>query len=86
MIVLDNCEIHHDDSIYDIIVDECGMFPSVSLARLFPTHISGTRLIYLPPYSLDFNQIKELFHTIKAWLRIHETEVINPDVCREWHR
>jgi len=32
----------------------------------------GARLIYLPPYSPDFNPIEEAFSAIKAFLRRHE--------------
>jgi transposase len=31
--------------------------------------IAGVKLIYLPPYSPDFNPIEETFSFIKAWLR-----------------
>ncbi|KAI0039484.1 hypothetical protein FA95DRAFT_1462887, partial [Auriscalpium vulgare] len=31
-------------------------------------------LVYLPPYSPDFNPIKEAFLSIKAWLRLHESQ------------
>ncbi|KAF8833483.1 hypothetical protein BDN67DRAFT_916895, partial [Paxillus ammoniavirescens] len=34
-------------------------------------------LVYLPPYSPDFNLIEETFHFIKAWLRRHEDEVVS---------
>ncbi|KAF8229087.1 hypothetical protein L208DRAFT_1288414, partial [Tricholoma matsutake] len=37
-------------------------------------------LIYLPPYSPDFNPIEQAFHSIKAWLRCHEADAINPEV------
>ncbi|KAF8493770.1 hypothetical protein F5888DRAFT_1600146, partial [Russula emetica] len=36
-------------------------------------------LIYLPPYSPDFNPIKEAFFAIKAWLRCHENEFSHQD-------
>jgi hypothetical protein len=43
---------------------------------LLPTHISkliatcqGCRLLYLPPYSPDFNPIEEAFSSMKAFLR-----------------
>jgi len=40
--------------------------------------------VYLPPYySPDFNPIEECFSFIKAWLRRHEKDAINPDV-RPW--
>jgi transposase len=30
---------------------------------------AGVVLEFLPPYSLDFNPIKELFLALKAWVR-----------------
>lgn len=43
----------------------------------------GAMLIYLPPYSPDFNPIEQAFHSIKAWLQRHKAEAIQPDV-RPW--
>lgn len=43
----------------------------------------GARLIYLPPYSPDFNPIEQAFSFIKAWLRRHVNEAINP-LVRPW--
>ena len=37
----------------------------------------GAILIYLPPYSPDFNPIEEAFSAIKAWLRRHERDFIH---------
>ena len=34
------------------------------------------RLLYLPPYSPDFNPIEEAFSCIKAWIRSHRDEVL----------
>ena len=39
----------------------------------------GARLIYLPPYSPDFNPIEEAFSFIKAWLRRHENWYTDSD-------
>ena len=36
-------------------------------------------MIYLPPYSPDFNPIEEAFSFIKGWLRRHEIEYTNDD-------
>jgi len=55
VVVLDNCSIHHDAEIRELIVDEC-----------------GAHLVYLPPYSPDFNPIEEAFSAMKAWLRRNE--------------
>ena len=56
------------------------MLFSITLSELFITHIAGARLVCLPPYSPDFNSIKQSFYTIKAWLQRHEAETINLDV------
>jgi len=36
----------------------------------------GMRLLYLSPYSPDFNPIEEAFSCIKAWIRSHRDEVL----------
>lgn len=41
------------------------------------------KLVYLPPYSPDFNPIEQAFSSIKAWLRRHEAEAVRPEV-RPW--
>jgi hypothetical protein len=37
---------------------------------------SGMRLLYLSPYSPDFNPIEEAFSCIKAWICSHQDEVL----------
>jgi DDE superfamily endonuclease len=44
----------------------CGS-PSVMIAT-YSFLTSGMRLVYLPPYSPDFNPIEEGFSAIKAWI------------------
>ena len=44
---------------------------------------TGAKLVYLPPYSPDFNPIEQSFHSLKAWLRRHENEAVN-DAVRPW--
>ena len=46
------------------------------------TH-TGTKLIYLPPYSPDLNPIEQAFSSIKAWLHCHEAQAMNAAV-RPW--
>lgn len=36
--------------------------------------IRGVKLLFLPPYSCDFNPIEEGFSGVKAWIRRHQTE------------
>jgi transposase len=66
----------------------------------FLTISAGARLIYLPPYSPDFNPIEEAFSFIKAWIRRHSSEIegkeglpwliyratqaVTPEVCHGW--
>lgn len=33
---------------------------------------SGSILIYLPPYSPDYNPIEELFSKVKGWIRAND--------------
>ncbi|KJA12883.1 hypothetical protein HYPSUDRAFT_152189, partial [Hypholoma sublateritium FD-334 SS-4] len=40
-------------------------------------------LIYLPPYSPDFNPIEQAFHSIKCWLRRQEAQAVSAEV-RPW--
>jgi len=44
----------------------------LQLLILIDSQIIGARLIYLPPYSPDFNPIEEAFSSIKATLRRNE--------------
>ena len=38
--------------------------------------ISGMQLLYLSPYSPDFNLIEEASSCIKAWIHFHRDEVL----------
>lgn len=49
-----------------MIVDECGM--SCRFQLIHDLTILGAHLVYLPPYSPDFNPIEEAFSAMKAWL------------------
>ena len=39
----------------------------------------GGKLVFLPPYSPDYNPIEQAFHSMKAWLRHHEKEALEPE-------
>ena len=80
VVVMDNCAIHHDEEICHIIEDDCGIFELDNNFLLLISSV-GAKLIYLPPYSPDFNPINQVFHTIKAWLHCHEVKAISPEVC-----
>lgn len=86
MVILDNCSIHHDEDVRSLIEDECGMclfFFDLQLLGAKTPKYPGAKLIYLPPYSPDFNPIEQSFHSLKAWLRRHENEAVN-DAVRPW--
>lgn len=40
------------------------------------------KLLYLPPYSLDFNPIEEGFSAMKAWLR-NNRDFVRGELMRE---
>lgn len=63
---MDNCAIHHDEEVRAIVEGECGTstFRCLSCINVH----TGAKLIYLPPYSPDFNPIEQAFHSVKAWL------------------
>ncbi|KAF8684168.1 hypothetical protein RHS04_01450 [Rhizoctonia solani] len=70
ILVCDNCAIHHDEEICQLVEDECAL-------------MLGAKLCYLPPYSPDFNPIEEAFSKAKSWLRRHNTQLIEP-AQRPW--
>ncbi|KAF5392338.1 hypothetical protein D9757_001550 [Collybiopsis confluens] len=54
VIIVDNCNIHHNEAVRQLIEDD-----------------ALCKLVYLPPYSPDFNPIEQAFSSIKAFLRRH---------------
>lgn len=87
VVVLDNCTIHHDEEIRQIIETDCGMFLFTRILAALSVHqliaFAGAKLIYLPPYSPDYNPIEEAFSTIKRWMRRHVSDVVNR-ASRPW--
>lgn len=51
-----------------VILDNCSIHHSADIAEIIEGEC-GARLIFLPPYSPDFNPIEEAFAMIKAALR-----------------
>lgn len=78
VLVMDNCAIHKVAGIREL-VEERSAFPCpihlVSLGSNASTVNRGIRLMYLPPYSPDFNPIELAFSSIKAHLRQNEHQV-----------
>lgn len=52
-----------------VIMDNCSTHHSERVRRMF--EVAGVRLMYLPPYSPDYNPIELSFHLLKQWLRRH---------------
>ena len=61
----------------------CFYFSLCCFCRLDTNFPAGAQLVYLPPYSPDFNPIEQAFHSIKAWLSHHENEAVNAAI-RPW--
>jgi len=76
--VLDNCAIHHSDEVYQLIEIDARMFHlfnhTVLYDRLLTIAIVECRLLFLPPYSPDYNPIEEVFASVKAWMRHHDDD------------
>ncbi|GBE86874.1 hypothetical protein SCP_1001160 [Sparassis crispa] len=56
-----------------IVMDNASIHKSQHLADMIEAR--GMRLLYLPPYSPDFNPIEEAFSAMKAWIRLHRDYV-----------
>ena len=50
-----------------VVLDNCAIHKGKDLAEIVGRY--GARLLYLPPYSPDFNPIEQAFSKIKTWLR-----------------
>jgi transposase len=63
---MDNARIHHGSEILEL-AERFGMF--IQFFEASWLYLAGVRIIFLPPYSPDFNPIEEAFSKIKAWIR-----------------
>ncbi|KIM77277.1 hypothetical protein PILCRDRAFT_76920, partial [Piloderma croceum F 1598] len=61
-----------------VVIDNCSTHHNEDIHQIIEDEC--VKLVYLPPYTPDFNLIEECFSFIKAWLQRHEQEVINLDV------
>jgi len=62
-------------------MDNCAIHHDEEIRRVIEGR--GAKLIYLPPYSPDFNPIEQAFSFMKKHLRRHESEYLGPHT-REW--
>jgi transposase len=75
VLIMDNASVHHFDGVREMVEARC-----VSLSYI-PLHIisyysRGIRLVYLPPYSPDFDPIEEGFSSMKMWIRANRDYVL----------
>ena len=50
-----------------VVLDNCPIHKGQELEQIVGRY--GARLLYLPPYSPDFNPIEQAFSKLKTWLR-----------------
>jgi transposase len=76
VVVLDNCWIHHSEAVHQLIEVDCGMWfcSYFQLSTQLLDTLLVCKLLFLPPYSPDFNPIEEAFSSIKAYLRRHNAD------------
>lgn len=68
VLVMDNCSIHHLEEVRQLVEDEAR--EQNLLCSQFNAHVVIVcKLIYLPPYSPDYNPIELGFSMIKSFLR-----------------
>lgn len=60
ILILDNCAIHKSGNLKELVESQ-GWFLHLLAGELVQLIVIGSRLIYLPPYSPDFNPIEESF-------------------------
>ncbi|TFY57047.1 hypothetical protein EVG20_g8692 [Dentipellis fragilis] len=58
-----------------LILDNCAIHKSAALREMVEAQES--LLIFLPPYSPDFNPIEESFSTVKGWIRHNYRRLLN---------
>ena len=69
--MLDNCCIHHSEEIRQLVEDEAHESFDFYIDRYYEYVWLDCKLVFLPPYSPDYNPIEQAFSSIKAFLRRH---------------
>ena len=60
---MDNAPIH----VSDVLSNCCNIADGQNIRELIEN--AGLKLVFLPPYSPDFNPIEEAFAEMKVWMR-----------------
>jgi DDE superfamily endonuclease len=68
VIVMDNASIHKSNELKEMIEAQYVTSHGSENLKLIYLYYSGMCLIFLPPYSPNFNPIEEAFSSIKAWI------------------
>ena len=66
VLILDNCHIHHNDALVDLVQSAGVFFLLYKIVEVL-IHDLGCLILYLPPYSPDLNPIEESFSTRKSF-------------------
>jgi len=70
IIVLDNAKIHMYPEFEKVRYDfACHIMPILYNALFQVVHMTGARLLFLPPYSPHLNPIEFAFGRLKAWIQ-----------------
>ena len=67
---MDNARIHHGPEMAEL-AERFGMFVHFLSISSLTLCVPGIRIVYLPPYSPDFNPIELAFSLLKHLLRRH---------------
>lgn len=67
VLVLDNCRIHHNDTLLELLSANSMISLSLFLTIVQPQFPAESLLLFLPPYSPDLNPIEESFSTRKRF-------------------
>lgn len=69
MIVMDNARIHKSQDVIDMIHARYYCYIYLTVASFDNLLSRGMRIMFLPPYSPDYNPIELAFSSIKAFVR-----------------
>ena len=72
VLIMDNASIHKSERLEEICAKRyiIPFHSSIDILMLYTCR--GVHLIFLPPYSPDFNPIEEVFSFIKGWLQCNQ--------------
>ena len=74
VLVMDNVKFHLMEDIQAMIEDRYVSYQCFILSGSYPVD-RGMHVVYLPPYSPDYNPIETAFSCTKAWIRRHNHQV-----------